>query len=32
MTGDAGKKYGKLLNLKDIREKIYRVLKMFRLD
>ena len=32
MTGDTGKRYGKLLNLKDIREKIFRVLKMFRID
>lgn len=32
MTGDTGKRYGKLLNSKDVREKIFKVLKMFRSD
>lgn len=32
MSGDAGKKYGKLLTLKDVREKIFKVLKLFRVD
>jgi hypothetical protein len=32
MTGESGRKYGALLNHKDTKDKIFKVLKMFRID